>query len=84
MLYRHSGLARPATPWCTISAINIATRHASGEEAVGAVFVQNSGKVALGIGRGMPTTATDKGTKRGVESDNRVAKAVAPMSHSHC
>jgi hypothetical protein len=38
-------------PKTTKELLDIATRHASGEEAVGAVFVQSTGKVAPGGGR---------------------------------
>jgi hypothetical protein len=34
--------------------LDIATGHASGEEVVGAIFIQDSGKVARGGGRGAP------------------------------
>jgi hypothetical protein len=44
--------------------LDIATRHASGEEAIGAIFVQNCGKVALSGGRGALLKAVGKGTKR--------------------
>jgi hypothetical protein len=47
--------------------LDIATRHTSGEEAVGAIFVQSSGKVIPGGDRGTSTIATDKGTKRGIK-----------------
>jgi hypothetical protein len=49
--------------------IDIAIRHASSEEAVGAVFIQSSGKEAPGGGRGEPPKATDKGAKWGARSD---------------
>jgi hypothetical protein len=45
--------------------LDIATRHASGEEVIRAIFMQSSGKAALGGGRGAPTKAADKGAKRG-------------------
>jgi hypothetical protein len=51
--------------------LDIATRHASGEEAVEAIFMQSSGKVVPGDGRGASTTTTDKGTKRGIKSDKK-------------
>jgi hypothetical protein len=54
--------------------LDIATRHASGEEAVGVVFMQNIGKAAPGGGRGTPITTTNKGRKRGVKSDKRVPR----------
>jgi hypothetical protein len=51
--------------------LDIATRHASGEEAAGAVFVQSSGKAALSSDQGAATTATDKGTKSGIKTNKR-------------
>jgi hypothetical protein len=51
--------------------LDIATRHTSCEEAVGAIFVQSSGKVIPGGDRGTSTIATDKGTKRGIKNDKR-------------
>jgi hypothetical protein len=48
--------------------LNIATRHASGKEAV---FVQNSEKAATGSGRGASITAADKGTKGSTKSEKR-------------
>jgi hypothetical protein len=58
-------------PKTTKELLNIATRHASGKEAVMAVFVQNGGKAATGSGRGASTIAADKGTKRSTKSDKR-------------
>jgi hypothetical protein len=44
--------------------LNIATRHASGKEAVGAVFVQGDGKAPLkAVGKGAKWSA--KGSNRG-------------------
>jgi hypothetical protein len=51
-------------PKTTKELLDITTRHASSEEAVGVVFIQSSGKAALNGGRGASNTATDKGTKR--------------------
>jgi hypothetical protein len=51
--------------------LDIATRHASDEEVVGAVFVQGGHKVVLSGGRGTSAIATHKGTKRGIKSDKR-------------
>jgi hypothetical protein len=51
--------------------LDIATRHASGKEVVGAIFMHNSGKAAPTGGRGASTIATDKGTLRGIKSDKR-------------
>jgi hypothetical protein len=60
--------------------LNIATRHASGEEAVGAIFVQGGNKAVPSGDRGTSATATNKGMKRGIKSDKR-AKTAAPKSH---
>jgi hypothetical protein len=49
--------------------LDIAIRHTSAEEVVGAIFIQSSGKVASGDSRAAPTKATDKGAKRGARSD---------------
>jgi hypothetical protein len=51
--------------------LNIATKLAFGEEAVGAVVVQSCGKVAPSGGRGAPSKAIDKGTKRGAQRDKK-------------
>jgi hypothetical protein len=51
--------------------LDITTRHASGEEAVGSVFKQSSGKAATGSSWGASTVATNKGTKRGIKSNKR-------------
>jgi hypothetical protein len=66
--------------------LNITTGHASGEEEVGAIFSQSSGKAAPNGGRGAPPKATDKGTKRGARSDRRGLKqwpkwVVVPTSY---
>jgi hypothetical protein len=58
-------------PKTTKELLDIATRHTSGEEAVGAIFVQGNGKVAPSGDRVASTTATNKGTKRGGRSDKR-------------
>jgi hypothetical protein len=55
-------------PKTTKELLNIATRHASGKEAV---FVQNSEKAATGSGRGASITAADKGTKGSTMSEKR-------------
>jgi hypothetical protein len=54
--------------------LNITTMHASGEEVVGAIFIQSSGKAAPSGGRGAPLETTNEGTKRGVKSDKRGLK----------
>jgi hypothetical protein len=51
--------------------LHIATRHTSGKEAVRVVFIQGSGKVALGGAWGASTIAIEKGTKWGIKSDRR-------------
>jgi hypothetical protein len=61
-------------PKTTKELLNIATRHASSEEAVRAIFVQSSGKTTLGGGRQALATTVDKGTKRGVRNDKRGPK----------
>jgi hypothetical protein len=54
--------------------LNIATRHASSEEVVRAIFIRDSGKVALGGGRGVPVKMIGKGAKRSAKSDKRGLK----------
>jgi hypothetical protein len=49
--------------------LDIATRHASGEEAIGVVFMLRSAKAAPSGGRRAPTKATNKGARRGARSD---------------
>jgi hypothetical protein len=61
-------------PKTTKELLNIATRHAFGEEAVRAIFIQSSGKAAPNGDWGAPPKATDKGTKRGAISDKRGPK----------
>jgi hypothetical protein len=51
--------------------LDITTKHASGEEDVRAIFMQNSRKAAPGGGWGAPTTANDKGTKKGIKNNKR-------------
>jgi hypothetical protein len=58
-------------PKTTKELLDITTRHASIKEAVRAVFVQSSRKVAPGSGQGTSTTTTDNGTKRGIKSDRK-------------
>jgi hypothetical protein len=58
-------------PKTTKELLDIATRHASGEEAIRAVFVQSSGKATPNSSWGAPPKATDKGIKRGARSDKR-------------
>jgi hypothetical protein len=61
-------------PNTTKELLYIANRYASSEEAVGAVFMQSSGKEALGGGQGATTTTGDKAGKRSVRSDKRGLK----------
>jgi hypothetical protein len=49
--------------------LNIANRHASGEEAVEAAFIQGEGKAAHGSGQGVSLKAVGKGAKRGTKGD---------------
>jgi hypothetical protein len=59
-------------PKPTKELLDIATRHVSGEEAVGAVFIQSGGK-------GTSAATTNKGTKRGINNTKR-----GPKSRGHC
>jgi hypothetical protein len=61
-------------PKTTKDLLDIATRHTSGEEVVGAIFVQSSGKAAPGSGWGGGTKAADKCKKSGARSDKRGPK----------
>jgi hypothetical protein len=58
-------------PKTTKELLDIATRHTSGKEAVGAALVQGGSKAVLSGGQGTSAGATDKGTKRGIKSDKR-------------
>jgi hypothetical protein len=49
--------------------LDITTRHTSGEEAVGDVFIQDNGKAAPGSGWGAPLKTTEKGTKSSAKGD---------------
>jgi hypothetical protein len=51
-------------PKITNELLDIATRHASGDEVAGAIFVQSSGKAAPDGSRGVPPKTNNKGTKR--------------------
>jgi hypothetical protein len=57
-----------------------ATKHASSEEAVWAIFVQSSGKAAPSGGRGAPTKATDKGDNEKDAGDSN-KEFVAAVEH---
>jgi hypothetical protein len=48
-------------PKTTKELLDITTGHASSEEAVGAIFVQSSGKAAPSGGQRAPPKTTDKG-----------------------
>jgi hypothetical protein len=61
-------------PNSTKELLNIATRHASGEEVVRPIFIQDNGKVALGGGCGVPLKTVSKGAKRSTKGDKRASK----------
>jgi hypothetical protein len=61
-------------PKTTKELLDVTTRHAFGEEAVWAVFMQGSGKVNLGSDQGAPSKAADNGAKKGARSDKRGLK----------
>jgi hypothetical protein len=62
-------------PKTTKELLDIATRHAFDEEAVGAIFIQNSRKVDPTGGRGGQLKASgDKGAKTSTKSDKRGLK----------
>jgi hypothetical protein len=61
-------------PKTTKELLDITTRHASSEEAVGAIFIQSSEKAAPGGCWVVLTTAADKGTKWGIKNDKRRPK----------
>jgi hypothetical protein len=61
-------------PKTTKQLLDIATRHTSGEEVIGAVFVQGDGKTITGGGRGAPPKAADKGAKKGSKGNKRGQK----------
>jgi hypothetical protein len=52
----------------------IATRHASGEEAVGAIFILADVKTVPGGSRATPSKATDKSIKKGVKGSKKEEK----------
>jgi hypothetical protein len=54
--------------------LNIATRHASGEEAIGATFTLVEVGVAAGSGRTTPPNITIKGTKKGTKGGKKGQK----------
>jgi hypothetical protein len=57
---------------------DVATQHASGEEAVGAVFIQDDGKTVPGGSRGAPSKAPGKGAKRSTKDSKKGGKSGAP------
>jgi hypothetical protein len=67
-------------PKTTKELLDNATKHASSEEAVWAVFVQSGGKAAPSGGRGAPTKATDKGDNEKDAGDSN-KEFVAAVEH---
>jgi hypothetical protein len=61
-------------PKTTKELLDIATKNASCEEAVGAVFVQGDGKAAPSGNRGAPLKAAGKGAKRSAKGNKRGPK----------
>jgi hypothetical protein len=51
--------------------INITTRHASGEEAVGAAFILGNTRAAANNGRAAPTKAAIKGDRKGAKGGKK-------------
>jgi hypothetical protein len=70
-------------PKATKELHDIATRHASGEEAVGAIFVEGDGKTVPSSSQRAPSKATGKGAKKGAKDGKKGAKAAPPMGHSY-
>jgi hypothetical protein len=62
--------------------INITTRHASSEEAVRAIFIQNSEIAAPDGGQGAPQD-NRQGSEEGHQKRQKGAKAVALASRGH-
>jgi hypothetical protein len=58
-------------PKTTKELLDIATRHASGEEAVGAAFILGNVKVAASNDRAAPSKATVKGTRKGAKGGEK-------------
>jgi hypothetical protein len=54
--------------------LDIATRHASGEEAVGATFVLGNTGEAVNGGRAAPTKATVKGARKDAKGGKKGQK----------
>jgi hypothetical protein len=61
-------------PKTTKELLDTTTRHASGDEAVDAVFVQSNGKVPPSGSQGVPQKITGKGTKRSTKGSKRGPK----------
>jgi hypothetical protein len=59
---------------------DIATRHPSGEEVVGAIFIQGSGKAVLDGGRGAPPKATDKEAKSNKRGPKRQPQRITVIT----
>jgi hypothetical protein len=51
--------------------LDIATRHASGEEAAKAIFVLGDGKMVPSTNWGPPSKATEKGAKKGTKCSKK-------------
>jgi hypothetical protein len=54
--------------------LDIATRHASDEEVVGATFVLGDGKMVPGGSRAVPSITTGKGSKKGAKGGKKGSK----------
>jgi hypothetical protein len=61
-------------PKTTMELLDIATRHASGEEAVGASFTLVNVGTVVGGGRATRTSATVRSTKRGAKDRKKEQK----------
>jgi hypothetical protein len=61
-------------PNTTKELLDIATRHASDEEAVGATFVLGDGKMVPGGSRAVPSITTGKGSKKGAKGGKKGSK----------
>jgi hypothetical protein len=61
-------------PKTTKKLVDIATRHASSEEAVRVVFIQSDGRAVPGDSRGAPLKAASKGMKRSAKGTKRGPK----------
>ena len=79
-LVHELGRSQPET---TKELLDIATRHASGEEAVGAVFVQGNGKATSGNGRGSPSTPASKRDAKGKKKGQKRRPQQVAATSSH-